>query len=234
MTKNTTEDGASSPPAFMLQNSDVPASLVGEEAAEEVAEKPFKLPPDDKDAMEKRSATVVKCTTRLEEQADYLGRIDDVVKLIMADFIGRHPMGETIDKFLLLEAQIYAAEEKVKSLKAKCAFAREVLFPGRMDAEESRTATSAETGNRMSRTSKMYASIIPDATEGAEPQGKAFKWLRDNNLGSLIKETVNASTLSATAKELVENGRELPDDLFKVHTKDSVSITKGKPKVKKG
>lgn len=54
-----------------------------------------------------------------------------------------------------------------------------------------------------------------------------YKWLRDNDYGSLITETVNSSTLSAFAKNLMETeGKELPNDLFKVGTQAFTSITK--------
>lgn len=54
-----------------------------------------------------------------------------------------------------------------------------------------------------------------------------YKWLRDNEYGSLIVETVNSSTLSAFAKNLMETeGKELPDNLFKVGTQAFTSITK--------
>ena len=54
----------------------------------------------------------------------------------------------------------------------------------------------------------------------------AYDWLRNNGLGDLITETVNSSTLSATAKTLAEDGIDLPDDLFKVHSFDNTSRTK--------
>jgi len=54
-------------------------------------------------------------------------------------------------------------------------------------------------------------------------------WLRDNGHGGLIQPTVNSSTLSAFAKNLLEvEGKELPEDLFKVGTAPYTSITKAK------
>lgn len=65
---------------------------------------------------------------------------------------------------------------------------------------------------------KVNASIID------KPRG--FAWLRANNMESLITETVNASTLSAHAKSLLEEGEELPGDIFKVSTMTYTSIRK--------
>lgn len=59
---------------------------------------------------------------------------------------------------------------------------------------------------------------------------KAYKWLRSHKLGELITETVNASTLSATAKLMRQENRDLPDSVFNVYdeTVTSVTQTKGK------
>lgn len=49
------------------------------------------------------------------------------------------------------------------------------------------------------------------AGAGKENQAAFFKWLRDNGHGSLIYETINSRTLSAFARETLEEGGELPD-----------------------
>ena len=54
----------------------------------------------------------------------------------------------------------------------------------------------------------------------------AYQWLRDNELGDLIIETVNASTLSAAAKHRRTEGYDLDQDLFKVYMQPNLSITK--------
>lgn len=57
----------------------------------------------------------------------------------------------------------------------------------------------------------------------------AFEWLRDNGHEGIIQETVNSSTLSAFAKNLLEtDGIELPPEAFKVGTSPYTSITKAK------
>lgn len=74
---------------------------------------------------------------------------------------------------------------------------------------------------RVSVSYRFSASIL----DGKKPE--AFTWLRDNNHGGLIQETVNSSTLSAFAKELIEKqGKELPLDVFKTGTMPYTSITK--------
>ena len=53
-----------------------------------------------------------------------------------------------------------------------------------------------------------------------------FTWLRDNENGGIIQETVNAQTLGALAKELNEKGYELPSPLFTTSVMTYTSITK--------
>ena len=50
-----------------------------------------------------------------------------------------------------------------------------------------------------------------------------FDWLRNNNLGDIIKLHVHWQTLSSTMKEEIERGRELPD-LFNIVDKKTVQF----------
>lgn len=207
---------ASQPPDFMTKVDDAKSKATREVAKEEEAQ--------GRDEMESRKAALVKAGSRLVEQTDYLKRIDTVIEKVFPDFIGKNGIGEVVDQFVALEEQFYGMEEITKQIKSRLTYAREVLFPERMDREDTKTSTSSETGNRISRTGRVFASIINDKVEEAK------KWLRDNGYGSIIKETVNSSSLAATAKELVENGKELPEEFFNSYIKDGVSITKGKKK----
>lgn len=58
----------------------------------------------------------------------------------------------------------------------------------------------------------------------------AYDWLRNNGLGAIISETVNSSTLSATARSLLDEGKELPPEIFNTHLQPSTSVTKLKAK----
>lgn len=98
---------------------------------------------------------------------------------------------------------------------------REVI-PEAMREEGIKTVTIIDVG-RVTISSRYSASII----EGKKAE--AFTWLRQSGNGSLIQETVNAGTLSAFAKNLLEeNGRELPSDMFKTGSMAYTSITKAK------
>ena len=60
-----------------------------------------------------------------------------------------------------------------------------------------------------------------------------MKWLRENGHGDLIQDTVNAGTLASFARNLqIEHGIDLPDEIFKVTTFNSMGSAKYKPKDK--
>ena len=54
----------------------------------------------------------------------------------------------------------------------------------------------------------------------------AYKWLRENGLEDIITNTINSSTLSATARTLLEDGVEMPEDIFKMYIFNNTSMTK--------
>lgn len=69
---------------------------------------------------------------------------------------------------------------------------------------------------------------VPTRVWQREYTGKqaAYWWLRLNGMGSLITETINASTLSAAARKQMEDGKDLPETYFKVDIVPNTSVTK--------
>lgn len=58
---------------------------------------------------------------------------------------------------------------------------------------------------------------------------RGLLWLKEHGHGDIIQETVPSATMSGFAKNLLEvEGKELPEDLFKVGTSPFTSITKAK------
>jgi hypothetical protein len=88
-----------------------------------------------------------------------------------------------------------------------------------MRAHNIRTITVEGVG-RVSLGTRWSASI-PDKAAG-------FEWLRGNGHGGVIQETVNAQTLGALAKEMNEDGTELPAPTFTTNIMTYTSITKVK------
>jgi hypothetical protein len=66
-----------------------------------------------------------------------------------------------------------------------------------------------------------WSASMPDKEAG-------FEWLRENDHGGVIIETVNAQTLGALARELNEGGIELPQPTFVTSIMTYTSITKVK------
>ena len=93
------------------------------------------------------------------------------------------------------------------------------LVPKVFDSEEATTIT-LEMGYRVTLSSFLRATINQDKRD------LAHKWLRKHGHGDAIIETVNSSTLSSLAKELMAENRELPEDIFSVHVGRNTSVTK--------
>jgi hypothetical protein len=94
------------------------------------------------------------------------------------------------------------------------------IVPAKFDRDGVTSIT--HNGFRYTMSLNTRARILPDH------KIEAFDWLRKNELGDLITETVNASTLSATAKELMRDGYELDSDFFETYVQPGMSITKAK------
>lgn len=96
---------------------------------------------------------------------------------------------------------------------------KEIEVPATFEADKI-THVPLEEGFRVGLSSRLFASIP------VEHRDQAYQWLRDNGLGDLITSTVNAQTLSAAAKNLMEEkNKELPGDLFTVAFVPNTSVT---------
>lgn len=182
---------------------------------------PAQTEAEEKAAREARAELLRKAVTRMDEVSERVALIARASKGAVPELIKHHPLGEVMDLFTLFEDAVTKLSSEVVELGKIISYAREVTLPERLDEEELKTFTAAN-GDRMSRTARIFANIKPGM------QDKAFEWLRANDYEALIKETVNASSLSAAAKEIAESGFELPEDIFGTHTKDGVSITRKK------
>lgn len=96
-----------------------------------------------------------------------------------------------------------------------------VQLPAKFEAEGVPTINLDE-GYRVSVSHRVFASIKTGQKD------MAMKWLRSNGLEDLVTETVNSSTLSAVAKSMAEENRELDGELFSVAVLPSTSVTKTK------
>lgn len=79
--------------------------------------------------------------------------------------------------------------------------------------------TVNHTVGRVALSTRTTCSIVKDQRD------RAFQFLETHGQGDLIIRTVNAQTLGAYARETLQAGDELPDDIFKTTVKTYTSIT---------
>ncbi len=79
---------------------------------------------------------------------------------------------------------------------------------------------TTEDGYRIGVSQRVYASIKADM------KPMAFEWLRSNDYGNVIYETVNAQTLGSIAKDIMSQNKEMPEEVFNVALIPTVSMTK--------
>lgn len=122
--------------------------------------------------------------------------------------------------------RLYDAYENVfKALAQVDMTLCEITVPEAFEREKT-TTLNLKSGFRVSISQRFFASILKDRRDAA------FAWLRKHKLGDLIQETVNAQTLSAAGRKMMEDdNKELPESLFATHYKFNTSITKIGPAV---
>jgi len=92
--------------------------------------------------------------------------------------------------------------------------------PLAIESEGMNNVPLAEEGFRVTNSIKLRASIIASAKD------KAYEWMRKNNMGSLITESVNASSLSSDIGYMInEENREPPPGLFNIFHAMTASVT---------
>ena len=111
--------------------------------------------------------------------------------------------------------------DAVKKIGAEYNRLRQQVLPDKFEEKDLKSITIG--GNRYTCRISDRASIKPEYRE------QAYEWLRDNDLGDIITETVNANTLSAQAKVLrEEHGIDLDEDIFNVYQQRNISQTKAR------
>lgn len=113
-----------------------------------------------------------------------------------------------------------AMEEAEKALSKLKQHLGVTVLPRRFNEEGVGNMSVKDLGARFTINTRLNASM-------AANKEAAMAWLRENGYEALIQETVNASTLAKFAGEYtVEQGKDLPADLFRVTTVQYVSRTK--------
>jgi hypothetical protein len=175
-----------------------------------------------------------------EDQTSSLSKIDDVGDL-----------SSQVVKLQKLEDELADTEAHIKELKKKIEMVGGEVIPTMMQEMNVRTMKLAD-GSAV-EVKPVYGASIPTARKE-----EAFKWLRDNDLGDLIKNEVTVSfgrnednkaanyanlaqsqgyqpvqklkvesmTLKALVRERIENGLDMPSELFNVFQGNRTKITR--------
>lgn len=131
--------------------------------------------------------------------------------------------GDMIRLFVRVKEGYDEIEAARKNLNALLESASRHMIPEIMMEKQIKTLSLEDIRKRVTVSTRINASIIPDTKE------KAYEWLRhpQQDAGALIQETVNAGTLSSYAKSLMtDQGKELPPEYFKVSSMQFTSVTK--------
>lgn len=127
-----------------------------------------------------------------------------------------------IDEHQQLVLKINSLEEELKQLKHQLSDIEEITLPNLLDELDMPTVTFND-GTKISKVERLFTRVI-----GANKDA-AFEWLRENGHGDIIKmyENVHHLTLNSLGQECIENGINLPSELFDQYLKRSVKINHG-------
>ncbi len=169
-------------------------------------------------------ATIANALPSAMQAMKHMAAFEQVVPFIAKD-LEKAKNGGAIHlarAFVALHRMEKRIDEALKPL-----FGKDQLFeryktheiPALFEAEGITNVPLAE-GYRVGISSRFLASIRPDQRDAA------YDWLRANGLADIIQPTVNAGTLSAALKkELEDNNKEAPGDLFNVALVPNTSVT---------
>jgi len=124
-------------------------------------------------------------------------------------------------KLLEFIEDIKQIKSELEALKGSLSY---TLIPEYMDERKMKTVTIDELGVRVSTTSSISAKVASGMKD------EAFAYLEKIGHGDEITRTINASTLSRIAREMMEENKELPEEIFNTDAKRNISVTKVKAK----
>ena len=160
---------------------------------------------------EERAIAILDEVTR---SVNWMERLADELK---AAITAPGKLAETVESYVVTKRVNDMLEEGRKLIGAVAQEASYKVIPDKMADEDISTFTS-RLGYRVTVSQRFSASMLD--------KERGFDWLRAHDLGDLIQPTVNAQTLSAQARRLVEEENiELPEDIFKTSIAPYVSVT---------
>jgi len=124
-----------------------------------------------------------------------------------------------VEEFSRLKSEKDLLEEKLTELNKRIEILARQEIPAAMDDAGIHNVNFEGIG-RISLRADVFASISADNKEAA------YEWLEATGRGSLIKSSVNASALKAAVKSWLQDGEQIPEDLFKVTPYTQATLTR--------
>ena len=154
-----------------------------------------------------RKAVLQHISIGKEDERAYKGEFDGLTVKQLASAYKR------------IQTQLKAADDKKKALQKKFDYLRNHALPTAMESTGA-TSTKLKGIGRVGLYPEMYASVVKGQKESAHD------WLRENDAGDLIQDSVNSSTLKAYIKEQVPKGAIFPNDIFAITPFIQARVTK--------
>lgn len=127
------------------------------------------------------------------------------------------------DKMIDIRNSIDDLENELKYMKNQLDNAEQALFDSMLNNQIDQFKRN---GYSFSPTIKVRASIK------AENKDEAIEWLKESDYADIVKDTVNAQTLTSLIKEWEENGVRDDDqefyDMINIYNEQKISIRKGR------
>lgn len=124
-----------------------------------------------------------------------------------------------VEEFSRLKSEKDLLEEQLTVINKRIEILSRQDIPNAMD-EAGIQNVNFEGIGRISLRGDVFASISADNKEAA------YEWLEATGRGSLVKPTVNSSTLKAAIKAWILDGEQIPEDLFKVTPYTQATLTR--------
>lgn len=138
------------------------------------------------------------------------------------NLIKTHSLFALADKLKELRDRKKSLEDELKALNREIDETEQALVDAMLEEE---MQNFVRAGQMFYLQTKTYANAVPERKQ------ELFTWLKANGYGDLVQETVNANSLAAFVRELLEEEDELPEELrqlVNVYEKTTIGIRRAK------
>lgn len=167
-------------------------------------------------------ARLAERNPKLEDAAFIINNLVEPIEKAVAE-VGGSSLVDALKIFYHLDTQYDAVDKARKRIYAILDGMDKGMLPAMFDASGQDLARIPEIGRSFYPTTK-YGAKVHD-------KEKLYEWLRENNGGDLIQETVNSSSLSGFLKTMaLDQGVDAPPDVAELTTYRTIGSSKYTPK----